>query len=129
MDSKITYTSPRRKAAFTLIEVMVASALGLLTATVIAMLSWFSGRSFAATANYVALDQSSQLALDKMSKEVRQAHQLTAYSPTSLTLLDVDYHPLEFVWDRDARTLMRISGGQTNTLLTGCDFLHFSKYQ
>src|SRR6266581_4603978 len=129
MDSKITYTSPRRKAAFTLIEVMVASALGLLTATVIAMLSWFSGRSFAATANYVALDQSSQLALDKMSKEVRQARRLTDYSPTSLNLLDFDNNPLQFVYDPDAKTLVRVSAGQTNLLLTGCDFLQFTNYQ
>ena len=129
MDSKITYTSPRRKAAYTLIEVMVASALGLLTVTVVAMLFWFSSRSFAATANYVALDQNSQLALDKMSREVRQARKLVGYSSTSLNLLDVDNNPLEFVWDKDSRRLMRISGDQTNTLLTGCDFLQFSKYQ
>src|SRR5438552_18539328 len=116
MDSKITYTSPRRKAAFTLIEVMVASALGLLTATVIAMLSWFSSRSFAATANYVALDQSSQLALDKMSQEVRQARKLIAYSTTNLTLLDVDNNPLAFVCNTNSGTLMRISGDQTNVL-------------
>ena len=108
---------------------MVASALGLLTVTVVVMLSWFSGRSFAATANYVALDQNSQLALDKMSREVRQACKLVGYSSTSLNLLDVDNNPLEFVWDQPSRTLMRISGDQTNTLLTGCDYLQFSIYQ
>src|SRR5438552_8582800 len=129
MDSKIISTKSCRNSAFTLVEVMVAAALGLVALTAVGMLSWFSGRSFAATANYVALDQSSQLALDKMSREVRQAHQLTSFSPTSLSVLDVDYHPLAFVWDSDSRTLMRISGGETNILLTGCESLQFSKYQ
>src|SRR5438309_9172257 len=129
MDSNITSIKSRRNSAFTLIEVMVASALGLLAMSAVGMLSWFSSRSFAALTNYVALDQTSQLALDKMSREVRQARRLDDYSPTSLTLLDFDNNPLQFVYDADARTLVRVSGGQTNTLLTGCDFLQFSKYQ
>jgi len=108
---------------------MVAAALGLIALTAVGMLSWFSSRSFAAIANYVALDQASQLALDKMSKEVRQARRLTDYSPTSLNLLDFDNNPLQFVYDPDAKTLVRVSAGQTNLLLTGCDFLQFTNYQ
>src|SRR5438309_1494939 len=129
MDSKITFIKQRSNGAFTLIEVMVASALGILALTAVGTFSWYSSRSFVSIANYVSLDQNSQLALDKMSKEVRQARRLTDYSPTSLTLLDVDSNPLQFIYDPDAHTLARVSGGQTNILLTGCDFLQFSKYQ
>src|SRR4051794_25857525 len=129
MESKIISTKARRKAAFTLVEVMVAAALGLVALTAVGMLSWFSSRSFAAIANYISLDQSSQLALDKMSREVRQARQLTQYSATSLNLLDFDNNPLQFVYDPDAKTLVRVSAGQTNLLLTGCDFLQFTNYQ
>ncbi len=118
-----------RNSAFTLIEVMVASALALLTVVAVGSLSWYSGRSFVAIANYVDLDQTSQFALDKMSREIRQAHRVMDYSATSLTLLDVDNNPLNFTYDPGARTLVRVSGGQTNTLLTGCDFLQFAKYQ
>ena len=129
MDSKIISTKSRRNSAFTLVEVMVAAALGLIALTAVGMLSWFSSRSFAAIANYVALDQTSQLALDKMSKEVRQARRLTDYSATSLNLLDFDNNPLQFVYDPDAKTLVRVSGGQTKLLLTSCDFLQFTNYQ
>jgi len=108
---------------------MVASTLALLVVAAIGSLSWYSSRSFAAIANYVDLDQASQLALDKMSQEVRQARQLVNYSPTSLSLLDVDKNPLQFIYDAEARTLVRVSNGETNRLLTGCDFLQFSKYQ
>ena len=122
-----TERQPQR--GFTLIEVMVASSLGVIVMTVVGMLSWYSSRSFAATANYVSLDQSGQLALDKMSREIRQARSLTTFSPTSLTLLDVDNHPLQFTYDPDRKVLLRISGEQTNVLLTGCDSLQFSKFQ
>lgn len=116
-------------AAFTLIEVMVASAIGLLVLLVVVSLSWYSGRSFVAVANYVDLDQNSQLALDKMSREIRQAHRVTDYSPTRLSLLDIGGNPLSFVYDPDARTLVRVAGGQTSVLLSGCDSLEFAKYQ
>jgi len=119
----------KQNAGFTLVEVMVASTLALLVVAAIGSLSWYSSRSFAAIANYVDLDQASQLALDKMSQEVRQACQLVNYSPTSLSLLDVDKNPLQFIYDPEARTLVRVSNGETNRLLTGCDFLQFSKYQ
>ncbi len=121
--------SRKRTAAFTLVEVMVASALGLIALAMVGSLSWFSSRSFAAVANYVDLDQASQFALDKMSKEIRQAQRLTGFTSTSLTFADVDNNALTFIYDPETRTLVRVSGGQTNTLLQGCDFLQFSKYQ
>jgi len=119
----------RKTAAFTLVEVMVASALGVLALAVVGSISWFSGRSFVAIANYADLDQTSQFALDKMSKEIRQARQLTSFSPNSLTFSDIDNNALSFIYDPETRTLVRVSGGETNTLLRGCDFLQFSKYQ
>ena len=91
--------------------------------------SWFSSRSFVAMANYAELDQNSQLALDKMSREIRQAHRLTDYQPNSLTFLDADNKPLTFSYDADSRTLVRVRDGVTNVLLSGCDQLQFSKYQ
>jgi type II secretory pathway pseudopilin PulG len=123
------FIKSRQQAAFTLVEVMVASVLATLVLLVVVMLSWYSGRSFAAIANYVTLDQTSQFALDKMSREVREARRLTGYTTNSLTLLDVDNNLLQFVYDPETRTLVRVSGGQTNILLTGCDVLQFSKYQ
>lgn len=119
----------KRTGAFTLVEVMVASGLALLALTAIGGLSWYSSRTFVGIANYVSLDQTSQLALDKMSRELRQARRLTAYSPTSLTLADADNKPMMFFWDQNAKTLVQVSNDQTNTLLVGCNFLQFSNYQ
>jgi len=123
------HSRPKGNAAFTVIELMVSSALALLVVGSVGSLCWHSSRSFAAIANYVDLDQASQLALDKMSQEARQARRLLDFTPTSLSLLDVDKNLLQFIYDPDARTLVRVSGGETNRLLSGCDFLQFSKYQ
>jgi prepilin-type N-terminal cleavage/methylation domain-containing protein len=116
-------------AGFTLVELMVASALALVIATAIAMLAFFSSRSFLAMANYTNLNQRSQFALDKMSKEIRQARALTAYSTNSLTFQDANGSPLQFTYNPSVRKLVRVAGGQTTTYLTECDALQFRIYQ
>jgi hypothetical protein len=118
------------RSAFTLIEVLVAGALGVIGCLAVMLLSIYSSRSFVAIANYVQMDERSQLALDKMSKEIRQVQRLIAFTPTSLTFLDADGEKLEFAYDSSERTLARISGGTvTNIYLTECDSLKFSNYQ
>jgi len=108
---------------------MVAASLGLLAALAIVTVGFYTSRSFVAMANYVNMDQRSQLALDKMSKEIRQARRLTAFSPTSLTMLDVTNSPVQFVYDSDSRKLFRVAGGVTNAYLTDCDSLNFEMFQ
>ncbi len=146
MDCKITSTKNRAaqcaitsgkgafhrvpgRAAFTLIEVLMASGVGLMALLVIMLLSLYSSRSFAAIANYVDMDERSQLALDKMSREIRQSHRLVDYSPTSITIEDKYSNPVKFIYDPEARNLVRVAGGVTTTNLTECDSLKFSNYQ
>ncbi len=116
-------------SAFTIIEVMVASALGLLGCLAIMLLTVFSSRSFIAIANYVHMDERSQLALDKMSLEIRQTRRLIEFTPTALTFQDADNNPLRFHFDEKGRQLLRIQGGVTNVFLNDCDALQFSKFQ
>jgi len=107
---------------------MIASALSLLAAAAVAILFMFSMRSFAVMANYANMNQASQLALDKMSKDIRQARSLTAYSTNSLTFLDVNGNSLQYTFDPAKTTLVRVSGGVTTTYLTNCDSLNFWIY-
>jgi len=116
-------------AAFTLVELMVASALALIVATAIAMLAFFSSRSFLVMANYTNMNECSQMALDKMSKDIRQARALTAYSTNSLTFQDANGNALQFTYNPSVRKLVRLAGGQTTTYLTECDALQFRIYQ
>ena len=129
MVCKTTFTESRRTAAFTLPELSIAAGLGLLALLVVAVLAFYTSRSFVAITNYVSLDQHSQTALDKMSKEIRQAHRLTAFSPTSVTVQDVNNNPVQFAYDAPARRLVRVSAGVTNAYLTDCDSLNFGMFQ
>src|SRR6185503_1092886 len=129
MAFKITFTSKRR-AAFTLVEFMVASVLTIIVLGAVLSFFLFSSRSFVALNNYVDLDQQTQLALDKMSREIRQVNMLTSYSPTNnLTFQDYDGATLQYVYSPTARTLTRTKGGVNQTLLTGCDSIQFAVFQ
>ena len=129
MANKTIYIKSRRAAAFTLMEVMVSSALALVVLLVVCMLSFYSSRSFLAMANYVSMDKDSQLALDRMSKEIRQCRRLKEFSSSSLKFDDVDGKPLHFFWNESARQLLRVADGVTNVYLKDCEKLEFRPFQ
>ena len=121
------------RAAFTMVEMLVASAIGVVAMTSLVLLCSFSSRSFAAVANYTDLDRRSQVALDQMTREIRQVKQLNSFTNTStlksLSFRDYDDGTLQYVWAKNGGTLTRIKGTQQTTLLTGCDSLQFSIFQ
>jgi prepilin-type N-terminal cleavage/methylation domain-containing protein len=131
MVCKITFTSQgaRPDHAFTLVEMMVATALAGLVVTVIAMLSFFTTRSFVAATNYTNMSMLSRMALDNMSRSIRQAGEVTAYATNSITLLDGSGHSFGYAFDPGAQTLTSYGGGVTNTYLTQCNSLQFWIYQ
>ena len=129
MDFKNTFTRARGRVAFTLVEVLVTSAITLLVGAAVAVLYLYSSRAFVTLNDYTDMCQSSQLALDKMSKDIRQAKQLTAFTNNSLTFSDVNGNALQFTYNPTNRTLVRLSGGRTTTYLTNCDSLQFWIYQ
>ena len=130
MDCRITsFKNRHRSSGFTLIEVILACGIGLVVVAAIAVISLYTSRSFVALSNYLDLDQRNHQALDRMSREFRQVHQLMAFSPNSLTFEDHDGQPLQYTYDPQARTLSRIKGNETTALLTGCDTLQFYMFQ
>jgi Tfp pilus assembly protein PilW len=128
MVSKITLTR-KRSSAFTLVELMVASGLGVLVAATVFSFILFGARSSAALDNYFDLDLKTQLAADKMSQQIRQVRKLTACSTNSLTFQDNDGGTLQYTYDPVARVLTRTKNGATETLLTGCNSFQFSVFQ
>jgi hypothetical protein len=117
-------------AAFTFIELTVAMGLGFLVFAAVLSFSAFSNRSFAYLANYADLDQRTELALDKMSREIRQVHKLTGFAANKLTFEDYDGNSLKYIYDAGAQTLTRVKQGSgSETLLTNCDYLQFSIFQ
>jgi type II secretory pathway component PulJ len=130
---KITSTKAnrRRKAGLSLVELLVAMGIGSLVLAGLAALMFYTGRSFAALANYVDLDAYSRNALDTMSREIRQTRRLVEGTGTRLQFEDFDGGTLVYQYNADVRTLTRSKNGVPNPepLLRECNFLQFSMFQ
>lgn len=115
----------------TLIELLVSVAILGVLLVGFAALIFYTGRSFAALANYVDLDATSRNALDTMSREIRQTKRLIAGTSTKLTLEDFDGKTLIYEYDALNRKLIRSKNGVVDSqpLLTECNFLQFSMFQ
>ena len=123
------------RRAFTLVEMMIASALGTTLLAGVATVSIFGMRSFSGMANYVDLDAKSRNSLDVISREVRDANVLVSYDDQlpvkSLTLRnDTAGETVTFTYNSATGTLVLSKTGQRDkTLLTGCERWDFSLYQ
>ena len=123
----------RGETAFSLVELMMAMAIGGIVLVMIGSLSLWSGRSFAAMANYADLDNASRNALDRITREIRQVQGLNTYTDDffqkELSLIDSDGQPLYFRYNKAEKTLTRVKSGEAQTLLRDCSLLNFNLYQ
>jgi Tfp pilus assembly protein PilW len=122
-------TRLRSSLAMTLVEVLVTTAISTILFATLAML-WVNGaRSLFAMVNYTELDQASKTALDTMSRDIRQARTMSAYSSSSISMTNIQNIAFSYTYNPTAKTLTRTYGGVSKVLLTGCDRLAFSVYQ
>ena len=127
-------TSPRQKRrqnliALSLMEVVIAVALTTMVGTALLILSSSTGRSLAEMVNYVDLDHENRVALDNLTRELRQVRYLTSFSASSVTCSDKDGADVSYVYSPGGRTLMRVKNGLSTQLLDQCDQLRFGIYQ
>lgn len=130
----------RATGGMTAVELMVASTLGAIVLMVVWVLTIFAFRSFAALGNYAELDGTSRAALDRMTREIRQATHVTSIQANDpsvrwLTVANVDVVPPitnTFTWYFDTGLLVWDhweDGVQiTRTNLTGCDVWNFQMF-
>ena len=115
---------------FTLVEMFISIAVGLVVIGAIMALAVISAQNFAATANYVQMNDQSRNALDRISREIRNASSLKAFSngnPQYLVLTNT-YTGIgaTVTFDAGAGTLTLAKTGEPPlTLLTGCDSFSF----
>lgn len=130
MDCKPTFTKTRRRAGFSLLEGLVATAVGGILLSGFAALTSYTARNFASMANYVELDSDSRHALDLMSQQVRQTKRLKSFATNELVFEDSDGLDLTFRYVPNEQKLYRMKSRQANlTLLEGCKELTFSIFQ
>lgn len=125
--TSITRRIHRGTAGSSLIENWVAICIFSVILAVVMSFSLYTGKSFAGLSNYVDLEQRSQMALDRMTQDIRQTQYLTSISSNKLVFQDSDGSPLTYSYSPGARTLTRTKGVTIQTLLTECDYLSFSK--
>src|SRR6185503_13947056 len=102
-----TMSTKRSQAGFTLIELLVGVMIGGLIIATAGSLWFYSNRSFAAQLNYVDMDQASQMALDVISREVRQTGALVGESKRRLDFTDYDGETLSYEFVKDDKALYR----------------------
>jgi hypothetical protein len=123
-----------RSLGLTLVELMMAIAVGSLVLVAVANLSLFGARSLAALVNYADLDSKSRYAADVIGRELRQATMVTAFNTNlpvkSMTLTNADQGAtLKLTYDSNARTLALEKTGKPKLVaLTECDRWDFSLY-
>src|SRR5437867_2630501 len=149
-----TITSLTRKphkvrcAGLTLVEMLVAIGISGIVFVAVGTMVFFSGRSYAALANYVDLDNKSRKALDQMSKEIRQVDGVTGMGTATLPSgkvvtnqiavagKEADGTPYTITYNYSPnaanKPLTRTKAGGlyagTTTLLTGCTYLNFGLF-
>ncbi len=119
----------------TLVELLVAAGVGSVVLAMTVFLFMIGIRSIAGLGNYSTLSAQSRLALDTMSREIREATQITAATTNlpirSLVLTNAFQNKtITFSWDSTTGVLTYSKTGQpTRTNLAGCDQWTFSMFQ
>jgi len=122
----------KRAAAWTLVEMIVSVAVFSIAGLALSTIFIFSVRSFAALTNYAMLDKENRSAMDKMTREIREAKQVMNYTTngaSSFSIKNGDNLTVTYTFNPDLKQMIRtVSGGETEVLLTNCDLLAFNLY-
>lgn len=118
----------RARAAFTLIEMVVALGVSAILLAAVMSFFFYSNYSFGVMANHIFLQKQNSVAKDKLTKQIRQTFRLTAYTTNSVTFLDYNTNSVQYTYNPSAQTLVRIKQGVTNTYLYNCTYLQFKIY-
>src|SRR5262245_20815318 len=123
-------TRPRFAAAFSLVEVMVATGVFSIAGLALALVFMGSIKSFAAMANYAELDRENRLAMDQITKEIRQAKQVTSYhtngSGNTFSIRNGADQDVTYSFNADRKELRRTVSGVDAVMLTNCNLLNFT---
>ncbi len=132
--ASIAIVTNRSRRGFTLVELLVAIAIGSIGLVAVMSLSFYSARSFAALTNYVDLDNLSRGALDQMTSEIRQADRVLSGSDERTLRLWVT--PFggsgrEVIYRYDPRTenMTRTEGSDVRVMLRECFNFSFGYFQ
>jgi prepilin-type N-terminal cleavage/methylation domain-containing protein len=121
---------PRSARGYTLVEMVVAVGVFSITGLALASVYLFAMKSFAAMGNYAVLDKANRQAMDLLTREVRQAKQVTAYSTNSITFVNGDSLTVTYLFRPTTKQMVRsASDGTYQVLLDDCNLINFDLFQ
>ena len=130
-------TRPKRALGFTLVEMLVATAMSSLLIGSVVALGMYTSRSFNMIGNYADLDAQSRNAADVLGREIRDASSLVAFSTNNPAYLqlknDTTGQTIFIIYNSTSSRLVMIKTGGAatptwQTLLTDCNDWTFSLY-
>src|SRR5881628_3156558 len=95
----------------TLLELLVASGIGMAVLLAMTSLTYYAARSFAAMGNYAHLDRASRAALDQMTRDIRTSIYLVRSATNQLVFNTSCTTSRTFTWDPWSRTVTRSATG------------------
>lgn len=113
------------RSGFTLTELLVSTGISAVVLTALMYAFLFCNRSFVAMGNYMDLNKASLVALDTMTRDIREARLLQTFATNQLVFTSFNSNQLIYAWDASTRRLTRSLGGTTKVLLKECDYLLF----
>lgn len=125
--TEVTPLGLRRTAGgFTLSETLISVGItGILMLVIVAMMMT-SGRAFYALSNYVDLDAANKVAMDTLTRDLRECNRVTACTATSISIEDSDGSTIAYTYNAGSETFVRSKNGVSKTLLTRCSTMAVS---
>jgi type II secretory pathway component PulJ len=135
----VTSCSVRRRRSsggWTLVEVVVATGIGLIILAAFVAITLSINASTMAVGNYSDLDKSSRQTLDMLGREVRNASDVGTQSTTDLLVLTNSFtttNVITYAWDgTNVTRLVSTPDGNPvepmRVMLTSCDYLSFAYF-
>jgi len=108
---------------------MVATSIGVLVIGAAMVLWAYGSKTCASLLGYVDLSNSSKIALDKASRQIRNAKRIQSCNTTQLVLLTLDGKTNSLLFLPGRQELVSRLDTTSETLLTGCTNLEFAVFQ
>lgn len=127
MDRAARKRGPRGARAFTLVEMMVSTALGGLVLVGVLSAFLFFCRTGVRLGYYSDMEAQSRVLFQRFGQDARQASAVSWGSANSLTLT-VDGTAVTYSYDSANKRFLRTSGGKASVLARGVRDFRFSAY-
>jgi prepilin-type N-terminal cleavage/methylation domain-containing protein len=131
MEFKLTRTKAGR-GGFTIIELLVGTAIGLVVLAAVVSFFLFGTRSFSSMANYTDLNSKDRLASDAITRDIRSALQVISATTNQVVLQAPPAeanNTITYTYNPGAGTLTRMDTDSSRVMLTGLSSCSFTLYQ